>query len=399
MIELLIITRLVSDYLWEYKEISAASATLFLITNLLYFLHKNNTFKLLSTDLLFLAFLSLLTFTEIANSTTSSPVELVKFIAYFFIYLAGRIGPTNFQKAAHLGSICLTALIAFSVAAFAGIGYQYWGSVATFSGGYFFKTDMAISALILLAIVSSTLTSRLAAVIAAFFATYIVFKTNARIALPLTIAIPAFAILVRAGYIQRLNARALGYFCLIAGIGMSLFLLIDFRALGLLAFDFSDPFSAANTQGRSVIWAALLEAYSQADPLRKLIGLGLGADAVATSMYSASAQLEGVRAHNSYLYLLICTGVFGSVLFASLLISIFRRAPILILHGDRQSMIAVILFATLMLIFLWTSLTTEIIIRAQLMALVFYSSGIVVQRNLTLKKMAILRRAESSTHS
>lgn len=399
MIELLIITRLISDYFWEYKEISAASATLFLITNLLYFLHKNNTFKILSTDLLFLAFLSLLAFTEIANSSASSPVELVKFIAYFFIYLAGRIGPTNFHKPTGIGFICLTALAAFSAAAFADIGYQYWGSVATFSGGYFFKTDMAISALILLSIVSSTLTSRLAAVVAAALATYIVVKTNARIALPLAIAIPAVAILVRAGHIQKLNTKAIGYFCLIAGIGMSLFLLIDFSALGLLAFDFSDPMSAANTQGRVVIWAALLELYSQADPLRKLIGLGLGADAAATSMYSESLQLEGVRAHNSYLYLLICTGVLGSALFTGLLISISRRVPILLLHGDRQSMIAGILFATLILIFLWTSLTTEIIIRAQLMALVFYLAGIVVQRNLTLKKMAILRRVESSTHS
>lgn len=325
--------------------------------------------------------------------------ELIKFIAYFFIYLAGRIGPTNFYKPTGLGFICLTALAAFSTAAFADIGYQYWGSVATFSGGYFFKTDMAISALILLSIVSSTLTSRLAAVVAAALATYIVVKTNARIALPLAIAIPAVAILVRAGHIQKLNTKAIGYFCLIAGIGMSLFLLIDFSALGLLAFDFSDPMSAANTQGRVVIWAALLELYSQADPLRKLIGLGLGADAAATSMYSESLQLEGVRAHNSYLYLLICTGVLGSALFTGLLISISRRVPILLLHGDRQSMIAGILFATLILIFLWTSLTTEIIIRAQLMALVFYLAGIVVQRNLTLKKMALLRRVESSTHS
>lgn len=390
---------MLSDYLWKYKEIGAASVLLLLTANLIYFLYKTNTFKLVGTDLLFLAFLSLLISTEITNSTTSSMVELVKFTAYFFIYLAGRIGPTTFYKPAHLGAICLTGLIAFSAAAFAGMGYQYWGSVATFSGGYFFKTDMAISALILLSIVSSTLTSRLAAVIAALFATYIIFKTNARIALPLAIAIPALAILVRAGYIQRLNAKAIGYFCFIAGIGMSLFVLIDFRELGLLAFDFSDPFSAANTQGRSVIWAVLLEAYSQADPLRKLIGLGLGADAAATSMYSASAQLEGVRAHSSYLYLLICTGVLGSALFTGLLISIFRRVPVLLLHGDRQSMIAGIFFATLMLVFLWTSLTTEIIIRAQLMSLVFYSSGIVVQRNLILNKMALLRRVESSTHS
>lgn len=399
MIETLITIRLISDYLWESKATGAASAVIFIATALVFFTYKNNKFRPVGTDLLFASFLLVALTAEITNPTNSSMVELMKFIAYFFIYLAGRIGPTNFHKPNGLGFICLTALAAFSAAAFADIGYQYWGSVATFSGGYFFKTDMAISALILLAIVSSTLTSRLAAVIAAFFATYIVFKTNARIALPLTIAIPAFAILVRAGYIQRLNAKALGYFCLIAGIGISLFMLIDFRALGLLAFDFSDPFSAANTQGRTVIWAALLEAYLQADPLRKLIGLGLGADAAATSMYSASAQLEGVRAHNSYLYLLICTGILGSALFASLLISIFRRVPALILHGDRQSMIAGILFATLILIFLWTSLTTEIIIRAQLMALVFYLAGIVVQRNLTLKKMAILRRVESSTHS
>src|SRR5690606_22370415 len=103
--------------------------------------------------------------------------------------------------------------------------------------------------------------------------------------------------------------------------GMALFTFVDFRSMGMLGFDFSDPFSAANTQGRSVIWSALLEAYGKASLFEQAFGMGLTADAKATAIFSESPFLEGTRAHNSYLYLLVCTGLIGSLIFYYLIYS------------------------------------------------------------------------------
>lgn len=395
MIEALITLRLVSDYLWEYKLFGAASALAFLLASALVLLTSKKRIRVVGADLLFVLFSLSVLASEVATPKNSSPVDAAKFIAYFFIYIGGRIGPTRLHKPFCLAFTSFLALVGFSIAALLGVGYQYWGSVATFSGGYFFKTDMAISALILLSIIASTVTSRGLLLVSTALALYVVFKTNARIALPLTIAIPVLASLVRAGVIRRINLKAVIYFFILGAAGIGLFFLIDFRTLGLLGFDFSDPFSAANTQGRTVIWAALLEAYSQADSLRKLVGLGLGGDAAATMIFSESAQLEGVRAHNSYLYLLVCTGIVGSALFYLVLFSILRRLPILLTNGDRDSIVISNLFLTLAFVFLWTSLTTEIIIRAQLMALFFYIGGVVVQRNLIIKRRPAGFRNES----
>lgn len=397
MIEALVILRIASDYFWEYKAFSVASAVLAFAAAIIYFSQSRKSARIVSPDILLIAFLLLIATSEAFNQTNSSPADFAKFAAYLLLYIAGRIGPIQLWIPARLGIASLAGLFAFATAAFMGVGYQYWGSVATFSGGYFFKTDMALSALILLALVASTLTSRFLLLTATLFALYIVFKTNARIALPLTLAIPVFAVLVRGGHIQKLNTKTIAYIGLAAGAGMGLFLMIDFRAMGLLAFDFSDPFSAANTQGRTVIWSAVLEAYMQTDPLRKLIGSGLGADSAATAFFSESTHLEGTRAHNSYLYLLLCTGIAGSTFFLVFLFSIIRRLPMLLQSADMQSLIIANLFASLMLTFLWTSLTTEIIIRPQLMVLVFYFSGILVQRNLYLKKLARAYCVENSS--
>lgn len=388
MIESLVFLRLLSDYFWEHKSIGVICTVLAFSAAAIYFSQSRKSARIVAPDILFLAFLLLVAATDTLNLTTSSAVDFAKFTAFFLLYIAGRVGPIQLWSPILLGIASVVGLFAFATAAFMGIGYQYWGSVATFSGGYFFKTDMAIAALIFLALAASTLTSRVLLLTATLFALYIVFKTNARIALPLTLAIPAFTVLARAGFIKKINIKAIAYISLVAIAGMGLFLMIDFSALGLLTFDFSDPFSAANTQGRTVIWSAVLEAYMQADPLRKLIGSGLGSDSVATATFSESTHLEGTRAHNSFLYLLICTGIAGTTLFILLLLLLFRRVPVLLQSGDRQSLMIANLFSTFMLIFLWTSLTTEIIIRPQLMVLVFYFSGMMLQRNLHLKKLA-----------
>ncbi|AUN95714.1 hypothetical protein C0099_12695 [Pseudazoarcus pumilus] len=89
-----------------------------------------------------------------------------------------------------IAMISLLALAAFSVASITGYGYQTWGRVHTFSGGYFFKTDMALSALILLCLALVGLRSKALSLAAVSMAGYLTLLTNTRIAIPLILAIP-----------------------------------------------------------------------------------------------------------------------------------------------------------------------------------------------------------------
>jgi O-antigen ligase len=386
VLDLLIATRVFSDYLWEYKAASVINVILFLLASITYAIFSKRAFRATSTDKIFILFLVSIIIAEVINPATRSLLELAKFLAYFALYISGRLGPIRLAKPKVLGVFCLIPLFGFSLAALRGYGYQDWGAVPTFSGGYFFKTDMAISALIFLMLVCTT-SSIFISLAAVTLASYIVFKTNTRIALPLCLIIPLLALLFRSGHVKRIDLKLVLYVVLAAAAAMGLFLVIDFSDLGLLGFNFDDPYSAANTQGRSVIWAALLDGFMGAEPVKQIFGLGLGADAALTSAFSESRQLEGVRAHSSYLYLLVCGGISGSLLFFALILSIMRFIPILLAAGDKASLSIAMLASLLIFVFFWVSLTTEIIIRAQLMSLVFYLSGIVVQRSLYLKQL------------
>lgn len=387
MIELISISRLLADYFWEYKALSilhTASSLVLTIAMLFYF--KKGSLKTCETDK-FVAIFFLLTVISFAKSATSSTViEFLKFTSFLFLYFAGRTTPIKLKYSKLLGFFSLAALLSLSVLAATGRGHVAWGNVSTFTGGYYFKTDLAIACLIFLTFVFSVLKNRLILTLALALTTYLVFKSNARIALPLVLIIPIFVKMALHGKLGSINLKSAAVILGTATIGMAMFALIDFRSLGMLGFDFSDPFSAANTQGRSVIWSALLHAYSNAPFMSQLFGSGLSADAEATRIFSESAQLEGVRAHNSYLYLLLCMGIMGSLAFYWLIYSTLKKASFLLMQDDESHRVIPTISCALIILFFWLSMTTEIIIRPQLMILLFFFSGLHVQSYLKVKK-------------
>ncbi|RTL17894.1 MAG: hypothetical protein EKK55_21915, partial [Rhodocyclaceae bacterium] len=346
-----------------------------------------------NSDTIFLFFTALLALNYLSN-TENNAADYVKFISYFGFYIIGRTLIFQSQHSTVLGYFSLAGLSALVSLALSGSSYVTWGSIETFTGGYFFKTDLALSALIFLTFSFATLKNKALLFISLIFAAYLVFKSNARIALPLIFALPVFIILSRGKSAQNILTprKALGIFSA-AALGMALFTFVDFRSMGMLGFDFSDPFSAANTQGRSVIWSALLEAYGKASLFEQAFGMGLTADAKATAIFSGSPFLEGTRAHNSYLYLLVCTGLIGSLIFYYLIYSIYSKCYYNFKKetSDRITTIS----SSLLIIFLWMSMTTEIIIRPQLMILLFFFSGLHVQQYLKIRKKEFKERDEN----
>ena len=386
MIEFISITRIITDYFWQYKFLSILHTMLpFALIAYITIKRKNLKLKIIDVDILIAALLTALFIAFALDANQSSLVELLKFIAYIAIYFAARLYNIKAINLKSIGVFSLISLIILFVIEITGRGYITWGHVSTFTGGYFFKTDLAIACLIFIVFIFATLKSKLALSIGLILSSYLIFKSNTRIALPLILIIPAFIMLANYSKLGLISLRNLAFTIVVTSTGVALFAIIDFNSIGLLGFDFSDPFSAANTQGRSVIWAALLDAYSDAPLLNKIFGSGLTADTDATRLYSASLQLAGVRAHNSFLYLLLCIGIAGSILFYWLMYLFLKKAHPLLMQSSSSLKVIPIISCSFIIMFFWLSLTTEVIIRPQLMILLFFFSGLHVQSYLASK--------------
>jgi O-antigen ligase len=322
--------------------------------------------------------------TELINQNNNSINDLLKFISYFFIYISGRIIPIKHTKNEILKLISFFSLFTFFTLSFSNFGYKIWGSVYTFTGGYFFKTDMAISSLILFTIILSLFTNRLLLIIAFLINFYIIFKTNARIALPLTIIIPSifYAINKKLYFDKKIIIFSTLF---ILPISLALFIFVDSLTINYLTFDFQNPFSVANTQGRTVIWESILYNYLNSDLSQYFFGMGLGADIISTEMYATSNQLAGVRAHSSYLYLLVSTGIIGSILFYYFLYFSLKNTYISLKYNINKNNYLQKVNLNIIIIFLFLSLSTEAIIRPQIMFFIFFLSGITIQSNFNYK--------------
>ena len=386
MIEFFFGLRFLSDYFWEMKLISVVVALMLPLLFILYLSITNRLFSIYFVDVLFFVFLSIVCFSEFVSGKAGSVVELSKFFVFFFSYLAGRIIKIEFKYSQIFSYVCFLSLFLFFLSSLLGYGYQTWGAVRTFSGGYFFKTDMAMSAIIFLVFISVFARRRLLLAVSLLIGGYLVFITNARIALPLVAIVPFLAIALRKGWIKEFKGKTIFYGVISGFVGMLGLFLVNLAGNNMLGFDFSEPFSDANTQGRTLIWATILNFYFEATLVNQLFGLGLGADAYATSLLGGH-PLAGVRAHNSFIYLLVCTGLIGFFIVSCFFFAVIRRVPLLLnsrnIHFFRAGSLAVIF----VVVMLWFSLTTEAIIRPQLMIIVFFLCGLAVQAHSLERKI------------
>jgi len=387
LFEFIVLGRFFADYFWEYKEIGVSHFILVFIFSLLRALKYNqNGLEVRRVDAHVALFFIAIVFAFINSINADSLLEFLKFTTYLIFFYIGRLFPLGLLNFRIIGVASFVLLICFFVMSIFGYGYLYWGNVLTFSGGYYFKTDLAIASIIFLAFVIAFFENRYINLLAFGLTGYLVFISNARIALPLVIIIPIFSYYAKRGDFGDFNIQNLLKIIGVLASGMMIFLLIDFGGMGMLGFDFSDPFSSANTQGRSLIWSAIIDFYSSVSILAKLFGSGFDADITATIIFSEVINLEGARAHNSYLYLLVSIGIFGSLIFYSLLYEIFRVIPFLIRSGKRSGVrIISALSCSFLILFFWLSLTTDIVIRPQLMILLFFFSGLHFQAYVDMK--------------
>lgn len=249
----------------------------------------------------------------------SAIVTLIKVLSGLFLYLVGRMNARWMDVLARGLTVTMAVVVGINLLLFAGgRGFQQWGHASTFSGAYFFKTDLASAmglAMVCGLYYAKSAKTRGLMVLAS--ASLILFSNTRAYYIAILVELLIFW-LYRRGF--RVSFQTLVYSSLAGagaiGVVAWLMSLEFFRRFGFIGFDLdasSGLISAANTQGRSEIWRALWERYLAAGPLDMLFGLGLG-------LGQDEIYLNGTTwsSHSLYFGVLIAVGAVGVLMLVGL---------------------------------------------------------------------------------
>ena len=299
----------------------------------------------------------------------------VKTASQFILFFIGRYCHEETDK-------CITALryssfvvvgvnaLVLFVGFFNGLGFQMWGGALTFSGTYYFKTDLALAMTQCLIFILFVKKLRWYNYTLAVLASVMIFLSNARISFVIAFMIFGLVFLYK---ISRFFKRRIRIFDLrlIATMGIcialaiaSLFVLSKLpiaESLGHISLSVdnsqvqgdlpitdgtdgsitdtdgdgtldeeadSDEFTfatiknkiislwlkvytPANTQGRSDIWRLLFKDFSSRDPLQKIFGI----DFISDQFNHQVGSDVVANAHSSYFKTLYSLGIVGFILF------------------------------------------------------------------------------------
>lgn len=373
--ELLIIFRFFVDFFWEFKFLNILhTAVICFFALLLFFTQRRISFKVIIPDIIIVFFIILCSISFLRSERNEDAIlDYLKMIPLLFYYIIGR-SLSKRVKLNLVGFSCILFSTLLFLSALLGYGYKYWGDIYTFAGGYFFKTDVALAVLIFLSFSLSLDFNKFLKLYLFLISVFIVFVSNSRISIPIILMIYFFSYMSMKNFMLNLSRQLfLTLFILI--IGLSIFSIVDFSKMGLIGFDLSDPFSEKSTQGRSLIWSAIINYYNNFDLFNKIFGSGMASDLVAAKNFHESSRFESIRAHSTYLWLLVCTGWSGLISFLSFIVSVFYIV-IKRVRNNQYDEKYLFVFICLSFIFLIMSVSVELIIRTQITYLLFFFAGL-----------------------
>jgi hypothetical protein len=386
--------------LWNYKSASVI-VNIILILFIFHTIHKNHVSVAKDAEktlYLLLIIWGLFAINFIREISFETITIFVKITGSFLMFLYGVIysGRIN-DLVMKTGKISMFFILFFFLFSFAPYGYVDWGGVYTYCGLYFFKTDMALAIVIFLsfALISPGIGNRLK-ILLSIVSLYIVFITNARIHL-LTVFFVIGMYIMNGGLFVNFKKK-ISKFLLFSLFSFAMLMIVFqnvFTSYGFLTIDLNDDFySDGNTQGRNIIWGALLIGYLSSSFTQQLFGLGLVADSKLVSMFSDI----GHNAHNSYFFILISIGAMGLVLFILFLQKIFSKLATISKHyqllRNKNHSISIYCVLNLCLIhifvFLITGLTNSTLMFQQQTWFFMFFSGYLFNKNLH-QKISVLK--------
>lgn len=283
---------------------------------IVYFFRKT-TSSLCDIDICVIILSILFFFAFLRNITLGSFSILLKIESGFLLYFLGRkyySSPNTILTALKNSFIIVLIISIFSY--ISGTGFQQWGAYKTFTGYYYFKTDMAVALAQGFIVFAFGYTLKIKKYIILLICFFMVFLTNARMYYFIFIIILFLVYLyhknIKTGKQIKINLKIFAICILIV---ISLLFLLNYWGktfLGerYLLFEFenlTDLASESNTQGRSVIWYCIYEYFAKQDLLTRLWGIDLISDSLSNPM--------GHNSHNMYLKILFSTGYIGSIIY------------------------------------------------------------------------------------
>lgn len=206
-----------------------------------------------------------------------------------------------------LYSYLLIVLINFMTLSF-NDGYVYWGSIKTFRGLYFYKTDLACAMSQAILVFLIYLKKNKILLIPIILSLIMCYYSNSRISIVVNL------IIILLYFIMKKNRNLLQIFLILfCCSALFFFVYSNISSSNMLTIDFNNFFSEANTQGRSVIWKNIFDIYNNSNLISKLFGVDLVSDQTILN-----GDIYG--SHSMYLKILFSIGIVGIVTLAMFVI-------------------------------------------------------------------------------
>jgi hypothetical protein len=374
-----LIARILADIFWNVKFVAIilnGILLLHIVFNLRKYQIKKSQASVLSV--LFCLTLSLI-YSFCLDVDIDTVIIFVKIFCSYLLFFIGLYA-NDIMKYSKWTAILSMIIILISIIMLAmGMGYQYWGSVLTFSGLYFFKTDLALSMVISISYILFFYKNKKIKYIFILLALILIFKSNARIHLLTSIGIIIIYLFKEQFFNSSIKKIIfIGIFTVIFSFGC-IYVIQQFNLVSGLTVDFDDFGSEANTQGRSLIWENLIDSYNRSSVIKKIFGGGLVEDVKLAKLYGEpNVQYN---AHSGYLYSLIAFGLFGIIFFSIFMVHIFKRLFLLLKQSLSSSQKGIILFSiSQIFIFFVSSFSGNTIIFQQQTWFFFFWCGILFNK-------------------
>lgn len=244
--------------------------------------------------------------------------QFLKIESSFLLYFLGRCmfrEGNTYIRMIRWGFLPVLFLTAVSF--FTGLGFKMWGNYNTFTGFYFFKTDLALAMTQCLIVFifnhRLTMAERIVILLCIFF----VFISNARAYYFINIFVLYFYYLFKKEnpgnlFFKRTRLGLKTAFVIFSSLVLLLIVLNaiePFLGGKLLLFHLdsvADIYSGSNMQGRNIVWADIWKIFISSSPISQFYGIDLCSD----------VSSLGFNSHNLYLKILFSTGYLGLFVFS-----------------------------------------------------------------------------------
>ncbi|MCE7040499.1 O-antigen ligase [Dyadobacter sp. CY312] len=380
--------RIIVDLLWSYKIFTitiSIVAFILAIQKILKYKFKKKEIPIYSTIVVFII---LLTTALLKDFSSSSIVIWGKVFFSLTLFLLGVHNNSLYKDSKNIAKLSIIIVSLHFIMALLGIGYKHWGATNTFSGLYFFKTDLALSMVICLIYILYFFKPKrdIIKIVIVALTIYLVFISNARMHLLSSFLIVALYLIRRQVVTNPLRTFFIGAPILSFSFVAILTIIVLFVPKGFLTIDFDNFYSDSNMQGRNQIWDILLNQFYRSDIYDRIFGLGLNADVKINLLYGSSEEVY--NAHNGFLYLLVSTGYTGLTLFL-LLGYLFMKRFVRLTRPKTSSAHAetfLMTFLSFLLLFYISSLSTVSIIFQQQTWFFFFWCGVLYNSAYFAKK-------------